>query len=123
MMCSNSNIDNQLKALHEQRSAMGNEINGLTQNLALLNQKIVQAESTGADSSALRDHRESLVGEVFEDLDRLLNPTGYQARLLFPGDDAQLLQAKRWPSWAPVAVGKARWCNCCSGCIRPPLAT
>ena len=60
----NSNIDNQLKGLHEQRSAMGTEINGLSNNLALLNQKIVQAESTGADSSALRDHRESLVGEL-----------------------------------------------------------
>ena len=60
----NSNIDNQLKGLHEQRSAMGTEINGLSNNLALLNQKIVQAESNGADSSALRDHRESLVGEL-----------------------------------------------------------
>lgn len=36
---------------------------------------------------------ELLVGEVFEDLDRLLSPPGYQARLLFPGDEAQLLQA------------------------------
>ncbi|MDY7581469.1 MULTISPECIES: tRNA-uridine aminocarboxypropyltransferase [Pseudomonas] len=36
---------------------------------------------------------ELLVGEVFEDLDRLLSPPGYQARLLFPGADAQLLQA------------------------------
>ena len=36
---------------------------------------------------------ELLVGEVFEDLDRLLIPPGYKARLLFPGADAQLLQA------------------------------
>ena len=36
---------------------------------------------------------ELLVGEVFEDLDRLLSPPGYHARLLFPGADAQLLQA------------------------------
>ncbi|MFL1415957.1 tRNA-uridine aminocarboxypropyltransferase [Pseudomonas fildesensis] len=34
-----------------------------------------------------------VVGEVFEDLATLLNPPGYQARLLFPADDAQLLQA------------------------------
>ena len=60
----NSNIDNQLKALHEQRSAMSTEINGLSNNLALLNKKIIQAESTGADTSALRDHREQLVGEL-----------------------------------------------------------
>lgn len=30
-----------------------------------------------------------VVGEVFEDLPTLLNPPGYQARLLFPSDDAQ----------------------------------
>lgn len=33
------------------------------------------------------------VGEVFEDLPSLLNQPGYQACLLFPGDDAQVLQA------------------------------
>ena len=32
------------------------------------------------------------VGEIFDDLDVLLNPPGYQARLLFPGDDAQLIE-------------------------------
>ncbi|NWB91862.1 tRNA-uridine aminocarboxypropyltransferase [Pseudomonas agarici] len=35
------------------------------------------------------------VGEVFEDLPALLNQPGYQARLLFPADDAQLLRAYR----------------------------
>ena len=34
-----------------------------------------------------------VVGEVFDDLPTLLNPPGYQARLLFPADDAQPLQA------------------------------
>lgn len=34
-----------------------------------------------------------LVGEVFEDLPELLNQPGYAARLLFPADDAQPLQA------------------------------
>lgn len=34
-----------------------------------------------------------LVGEVFEDLPELLNPPGYATRLLFPADEAQLLQA------------------------------
>ena len=34
-----------------------------------------------------------VVGEVFDDLPSLLNPPGYQARLLFPADDAQPLQA------------------------------
>lgn len=32
-----------------------------------------------------------LVGEVFDDLHTLLNPPGYQARLLFPGEGAQVL--------------------------------
>ena len=37
--------------------------------------------------------RVDLVGEVFEDLPTLLNQPGYRARLLFPGDDAQPMQA------------------------------
>ncbi|MFJ2483201.1 tRNA-uridine aminocarboxypropyltransferase [Pseudomonas sp. NPDC087598] len=36
---------------------------------------------------------ELIVGEVFEDLPTLLNRPGYRARLLFPADDAQPLQA------------------------------
>ncbi|WP_085633082.1 MULTISPECIES: tRNA-uridine aminocarboxypropyltransferase [unclassified Pseudomonas] len=36
---------------------------------------------------------ELIVGEVFEGLPALLNRPGYQARLLFPADDAQPLQA------------------------------
>ncbi|MBV4547010.1 MULTISPECIES: tRNA-uridine aminocarboxypropyltransferase [Pseudomonas] len=35
---------------------------------------------------------ELIVGEVFEDLPKLLNRPGYQARLLFPAEDAQPLQ-------------------------------
>jgi DTW domain-containing protein YfiP len=38
-------------------------------------------------------HAQLVVGEVFDDLETLLNPPGYQARLLFPADDAQPLQA------------------------------
>lgn len=36
---------------------------------------------------------ELLVGEVFEDLPTLLNRPGYRARLLFPADDAQPMNA------------------------------
>ena len=36
---------------------------------------------------------ERVVGEVFNDLDTLLNRPGYRARLLFPGDGAQTMQA------------------------------
>lgn len=46
---------------------------------------------------------ELIVGEVFEDLPRLLNPPGYQARLLFPGDEALPLQA-RAPSDEPILL-------------------
>lgn len=60
----NSNIDAQIQALHEQRGAMATEINGLTENIALLNRKIVESESISGDSSALRDHRESLVNDL-----------------------------------------------------------
>lgn len=44
-----------------------------------------------------------VVGEVFEDLAGLLNPMGYQARLLFPGDDAQPLQPSA-PSDTPLLL-------------------
>ena len=41
------------------------------------------------------NNAELIVGEVFDDLPALLNPSGYQARLLFPADDAQPLEAYR----------------------------
>lgn len=41
------------------------------------------------------NNAELIVGEVFDDLPALLNPSGYQARLLFPADDAQPLAAYR----------------------------
>lgn len=41
------------------------------------------------------NNAELIVGEVFDDLAALLNPPGYQARLLFPADDAQPLEAYR----------------------------
>ena len=44
-----------------------------------------------------------VVGEVFEDLPTLLNLPGYQARLLFPADDAQLLRAYA-PSDQPLLL-------------------
>jgi flagellar hook-associated protein 1 FlgK len=60
----NTNVDLQIQALQEQRTAMVTEINGLTSNIALLNEKIIAAESVKSDTSALRDHRESLVGSL-----------------------------------------------------------
>ena len=39
------------------------------------------------------NNAELIVGEVFEDLPALLNRPGYRARLLFPGEDAQPMQA------------------------------
>lgn len=38
-------------------------------------------------------HAQLRVGEVFDDLEQLINQPGYQARLLFPGEDAQVLTA------------------------------
>ena len=49
------------------------------------------------------NNAELIVGEVFEDLPRLLNQPGYQARLLFPADDAQPLQAYA-PSDEPLLL-------------------
>jgi DTW domain-containing protein YfiP len=42
------------------------------------------------------------VGEVFEDLHALLNPPGYQARLLFPGEGAHPLVA--YPANSPPTL-------------------
>ncbi|MGH8368305.1 MAG: tRNA-uridine aminocarboxypropyltransferase [Pseudomonas sp.] len=44
-----------------------------------------------------------VVGEGFEDLQALLNPPGYQARLLFPDENAQPLQAYT-PSDEPLLL-------------------
>lgn len=44
-----------------------------------------------------------VVGEVFDDLVTLLNPPGYQARLLFPADDAEPLQTYT-PSDQPLLL-------------------
>jgi flagellar hook-associated protein 1 FlgK len=60
----NSNIQAQLDALHEQRSAMVTEINGLSGNIAELNRRITETESIKGDSSALRDQRENLVQQL-----------------------------------------------------------
>lgn len=59
-----SNINAQVQALHEQRTAMATEINGLTDNIAKLNKKIVETEAVKGDTTALRDHRESLVKDL-----------------------------------------------------------
>ncbi|WP_271411289.1 flagellar hook-associated protein FlgK [Pseudomonas sp. Q1-7] len=59
-----SNLDAQLSALQEQRQTMVNEMNGLSRNIAELNRQIVEAQSVGGDTSALRDHRESLVKDL-----------------------------------------------------------
>lgn len=60
----NSNIQAQLDSLHEQRSAMVGEINGLSANIAELNRQITETESVKGDSTALRDHRESLLNQL-----------------------------------------------------------
>ncbi|MCP2051781.1 UNVERIFIED_ORG: DTW domain-containing protein YfiP [Pseudomonas fluorescens] len=44
-----------------------------------------------------------VVGEVFDDLATLLSPPGYQARLLFPADDAEPLQTYT-PSDQPLLL-------------------
>jgi flagellar hook-associated protein 1 FlgK len=96
----NSSIDDQVSALHEQRVAMATEINGLSENIALLNKKIVEAESVNGDSSALRDQRESLVGElaqyaslrVNETADGALNVALANGQPLVAGTTAGLLQ-------------------------------
>ncbi|UZE25229.1 DTW domain-containing protein [Pseudomonas sp. B21-056] len=49
------------------------------------------------------NNAELVVGEVFEDLPRLLNQPGYRACLLFPGENAQPMQAYA-PSDEPLLL-------------------
>ena len=60
----NNNIGTQLNALKGQRVAMTSEINGLSGNIAELNLQIREMESTGRDTSTLRDYRENMVKEL-----------------------------------------------------------
>jgi flagellar hook-associated protein 1 FlgK len=60
----NGNIQAQLGALADQRSALVAEVNGLTGNIAELNRRICDTEATGGDSLALRDQREGLVQQL-----------------------------------------------------------
>lgn len=58
------NIDAQIRALHEQREFMVVQTNGLLENIAQLNRRIVEGQGVGDDTNTLRDHRESLIGEL-----------------------------------------------------------
>lgn len=60
----NSNFSAQLTSLQEQRQAMVIEVNGLSANIAGLNQEIIETESIKGDTTALRDHRDSLIGQL-----------------------------------------------------------
>ena len=60
----NSNIGTQLNALQGQRVAMTSEINGLSGNIAELNAQIREMESSGRDTSTLRDYRDNLVKDL-----------------------------------------------------------
>lgn len=59
-----SNLNAQLNALKEQRVAMTQEINGLTTNIAHLNQKIIETQSVNGDIASLQDERNNLIGTL-----------------------------------------------------------
>ena len=59
-----SNMNAQVLALQEQRTTMAAEINGLTDNIAKLNKKIVETEAVKGDTTALRDYRDSLLKDL-----------------------------------------------------------
>jgi DTW domain-containing protein YfiP len=53
--------------------------------------EVDHALNTGRLAALGLNNAQLVVGEVFENMHELLNPPGYQPRLLFPGDDAQPL--------------------------------
>ena len=55
--------------------------------------EVNHALNTARLAALCLNNAQLVVGEVFEDLPELLNQPGYCARLLFPADDAQPLQA------------------------------
>lgn len=57
--------------------------------------EVNHALNTGRLATLGLNNAQLLVGEVFDDLAQWLNPPGYQARLLFPGEGAQPLVADR----------------------------
>lgn len=71
----NSNISAQITSLQEQRKAMVTEVNGLSANIATLNQEIIETESVKGDTTALRDQRDSLVGQLSQYANLRINQT------------------------------------------------
>ena len=70
------------------------QLDSLTRVLLLQHPSEVSHALNTARLAALGlTHAQLRVGEVFDDLDQLINQPGYQARLLFPGEDTQVLTA------------------------------
>lgn len=100
-----ASIDAQVRAVQEQREAMVTEANGLIENIAVLNRRIVEAVAVGDDANALRDHREALIGElsqfaslrVNEVQDGSLTVSLSNGQPLVAGTTASTLQVQRRP--------------------------
>lgn len=58
------NINTQIGAIHGQRTALVDEVNGLLGNIADLNKRIAEQEAVGGETGALRDHRDSLIKDL-----------------------------------------------------------
>lgn len=63
------NIGTQLDALHGQRVAVVDEINGLTANISELNAQIIEMKAVGRDTSTLLDYRDNLIKELSQQAD------------------------------------------------------
>lgn len=73
--------------------------------------EVSHALNTGRLAALGLRNAQLLVGEVFEDLEAVLHPPGYQPRLLFPGEGAQQLvvdQADTLPTLLVVPDGTWR---------------
>lgn len=60
----NTTIEAQLNGLRGQREAIVVELNGLTENIALLNKRITHVEASEGDAKALRDQRDQLIKDM-----------------------------------------------------------
>ncbi|SQA96856.1 Flagellar hook-associated protein 1 [Cedecea neteri] len=79
----NDFINSQKNSLSTQRNAAVDSINSLSSCIASYNQKIIELESTGGNSSVLRDQRDELVKKLSELAD--VKVTGRRKRELHRG--------------------------------------
>ncbi len=76
----------EIRTIDSQISATVDDINSITANIAILNQKILQTETGSQEANDLRDQRDSLIKDLSELIDiTVLTDDDGEKRILVPG--------------------------------------